>query len=224
MSGPRFAVEKAATLSSFRNFVRGFVMKYLLVFVVSTLIALGSATPSEAQDRDRAPTITREGSDTGERSEDGVRKREQTDRSDRVRTTDANRRRGGVRTRDTNRGSDRVRTSDTNRRADNTTRRGDVVRPTDERDGRDAPWEIGRRTDGDIRRGGPGVAGKASQGNGPPFCRNGNGHPVHGRQWCIDKGWGLGSNRGVWDVGPDDRRIPPPRDRRSILDDILERR
>lgn len=25
---------------------------------------------------------------------------------------------------------------------------------------------------------------------GPKFCQNGNGHPVHGRQWCRDKGFG----------------------------------
>jgi hypothetical protein len=27
----------------------------------------------------------------------------------------------------------------------------------------------------------------------PSFCRSGAGHPVWGRQWCIDKGFGLGS-------------------------------
>ncbi|CAN5333634.1 hypothetical protein BH18GEM1_BH18GEM1_20700 [soil metagenome] len=30
-------------------------------------------------------------------------------------------------------------------------------------------------------------------GNGPPFCRSGAGHPVHGRRWCLEKGWGLGN-------------------------------
>ncbi len=42
-------------------------------------------------------------------------------------------------------------------------------------------------------------------GKGPPFCRNGEGHPVHGRQWCRDKGFGLGTgiggrweDRGSW--------------------------
>jgi hypothetical protein len=38
--------------------------------------------------------------------------------------------------------------------------------------------------------------GKAVRDQGPPFCRNGQGHPVHGRQWCVDKGYGLyGSTR-----------------------------
>ena len=31
--------------------------------------------------------------------------------------------------------------------------------------------------------------------NGPAFCRTGAGHPVHGRQWCRDKGYGLGNER-----------------------------
>src|SRR5687768_635596 len=31
----------------------------------------------------------------------------------------------------------------------------------------------------------------------PSFCRSGAGHPVWGRQWCIDKGFGLGDDQGV---------------------------
>lgn len=31
----------------------------------------------------------------------------------------------------------------------------------------------------------------------PAFCRSGAGHPVWGRQWCIDKGFGLGRNNDV---------------------------
>jgi hypothetical protein len=27
------------------------------------------------------------------------------------------------------------------------------------------------------------------RGGGPPFCRNGQGHPTKGWQWCVDKGW-----------------------------------
>jgi hypothetical protein len=29
----------------------------------------------------------------------------------------------------------------------------------------------------------------------PSFCRSGAGHPVWGRQWCLDKGFGLGNDR-----------------------------
>lgn len=39
--------------------------------------------------------------------------------------------------------------------------------------------------------------GRAKRG-GPPFCRNGAGHPVHGRAWCVEKGF-----------------TPAPRQRRS---------
>jgi len=31
----------------------------------------------------------------------------------------------------------------------------------------------------------------------PSFCRSGAGHPVWGRQWCIDKGFGLGTGQNV---------------------------
>jgi hypothetical protein len=27
------------------------------------------------------------------------------------------------------------------------------------------------------------------RGGGPPFCRSGQGHPVHGWAWCVEKGW-----------------------------------
>lgn len=47
------------------------------------------------------------------------------------------------------------------------------------------------------------------QGNGPPFCRNGQGHPVHGMAWCEQKGWA----RVFWDDvvfrGPDRRSEQP---------------
>ncbi len=36
----------------------------------------------------------------------------------------------------------------------------------------------------------------ARQGQGPPFCRSGSGHPVHGWQWCVEKGW---ADRGLRD-------------------------
>ncbi|HUP02087.1 MAG TPA: hypothetical protein VM737_11275 [Gemmatimonadota bacterium] len=31
--------------------------------------------------------------------------------------------------------------------------------------------------------------------HGPAFCRSGAGHPVFGRRWCLDKGFGLGDRR-----------------------------
>lgn len=39
-------------------------------------------------------------------------------------------------------------------------------------------------------------------GNAPAFCRSGAGHPVGGREWCLDKGFGLGSRNGtLWSRG-----------------------
>lgn len=38
----------------------------------------------------------------------------------------------------------------------------------------------------------------------PSFCRSGAGHPVWGRQWCLDKGFGLGTEQNVqWGITPD---------------------
>jgi hypothetical protein len=50
--------------------------------------------------------------------------------------------------------------------------------------------------------------------NGPAFCRSGQGHPVHGRQWCRQKGYGLGNERSrdIW--GDIIFRQPRDRDRR----------
>lgn len=53
--------------------------------------------------------------------------------------------------------------------------------------------------------------------NGPPFCSSGAGHPVHGRQWCYEKGYRVGNSRRY-----DDRRYDDRRDRdRVTLGDII---
>jgi hypothetical protein len=61
-------------------------------------------------------------------------------------------------------------------------------------------------------------ARRGKKGNGPPFCRDGRGHPTKGRQWCRDKGW-TSSDRWL-DVGWDDviLRRPDPRRRVGTLD------
>lgn len=59
---------------------------------------------------------------------------------------------------------------------------------------------------------------------GPAFCRSGEGHPVHGRQWCRQKGFGLGNERSrdIWgDIIYRDRRYDDRRMDRSTLGDIL---
>ena len=62
--------------------------------------------------------------------------------------------------------------------------RADEVR----RQGNQRP-ELSRRGDvWEVRQ--PGTNGRRLE-NGPPFCRNGQGHPVHGRRWCEEKGYGM---------------------------------
>ncbi|GEM_PF-1465825 len=110
------------------------------------------------------------------------------------------------------------------------TRRGPVLIPGSTDRDRDARTDDRRGTldprssrdrDRNTRRGpgqqrGPGQAGRGQgargQGQGPPFCRNGQGHPVHGRAWCDQKGW---SRAGGW--GDVIFRTPQER-RRGMLD------
>lgn len=68
---------------------------------------------------------------------------------------------------------------------------------------------------------------RAVRGDGPAFCRSGKGHPVWGRQWCIDKGFGLGSFNGMrWGVARgindiDFRRVDAGTLTRAVLIDVL---
>src|SRR5688572_9536330 len=92
-----------------------------------------------------------------------------------------------------------------------------------------AEWEDRERDDRDRddrrvddRRGDKAGRGAAKKGNGPPFCRNGQGHPVHGRAWCERKGW---SQAGWGDViyrsrVPRERRLEQPT-LRDILGDVV---
>lgn len=57
------------------------------------------------------------------------------------------------------------------------------------------------------------------RGGAPAFCRSGEGHPVWGRDWCLDKGFGLGDGRSAWGVDRDISDIvlrPDPQ--RDVLD------
>ena len=92
----------------------------------------------------------------------------------------------------------------------------------DRRDRDDDPWWENRR-DRDERW----EQERRGNGGGPAFCRSGAGHPVYGRQWCVQRGYGLGRNV-RWDrVRWDDvifRRSLPRRDydlRRDVLQDVL---
>lgn len=83
----------------------------------------------------------------------------------------------------------------------------------------DDDWEY----DDDGRRG--------ERGGGPAFCRTGEGHPVFGRDWCWDKGFGVG-DRGYNDRygnGRSDDVLGRRKDDRrkksgGWLEDILGRR
>ncbi len=70
-------------------------------------------------------------------------------------------------------------------------RRGDVLFDMDDRRaGELGGWQMRRLGD------------QSPRANAPAFCRSGEGHPVWGREWCIDKGFGLGSRQGtLWSRG-----------------------
>lgn len=70
-------------------------------------------------------------------------------------------------------------------------RRGDLLWDMDERRaGELGSWRLRRMGD------------QSPRANAPAFCRSGEGHPVWGREWCIDKGFGLGSRSGtIWSRG-----------------------
>lgn len=80
----------------------------------------------------------------------------------------------------------------------------------------DAQGKSGKSRDGDrpelIRRGEDrkadarrGESARMGVRRGPAFCRNGQGHPVHGQRWCYDRGFGSGSGV-LLDRRRDDRR------------------
>lgn len=104
-------------------------------------------------------------------------------------------------------------------------------------------WRVGRlpwvsqarpgdrdRDDRDRRSGGsifPDDPRTGSSAGAPSFCRSGEGHPVWGRAWCADKGFGLGDSDRVWGWSRDIEDVVlrrPDRDRsldRGGLADVL---
>ena len=90
--------------------------------------------------------------------------------------------------------------------------------------------DIYRRGDVYDRRGDGYDPRYGNQSRGPAFCRSGAGHPTKGRQWCYDKGYGLGNDRwsrvgGLEDIvfGRTSRRTSDGRMNGSVLQDILGR-
>jgi hypothetical protein len=95
-------------------------------------------------------------------------------------------------------------------------RRGDVLLELTERQARDlGHWNLRRLGD------------RRPNGNAPAFCRSGEGHPVWGREWCLERGFGLGSPAGwIWSrTSVDDvvfrRRMDRERLGRDVLVDVL---
>jgi hypothetical protein len=64
-------------------------------------------------------------------------------------------------------------------------RKGDLLLAMDDDRARDlGVWQVSPLND------------RVKEGS-PSFCRSGQGHPVWGRQWCLDKGFGLGIQQDV---------------------------
>lgn len=64
-------------------------------------------------------------------------------------------------------------------------RRGTVLVALDDREARElGAWNVN-------------VFDAPTRSGSPAFCRSGAGHPVWGRQWCVDKGFGLGAYQDV---------------------------
>jgi hypothetical protein len=90
----------------------------------------------------------------------------------------------------------------------------------------EAARRAGPDRDRDRDRDGGGIFGDilggqddADRGGAPAFCRNGEGHPVWGRGWCVDKGFGLGDRDGRWGwVRTDDVTLRRPDPERDVFD------
>jgi hypothetical protein len=97
-------------------------------------------------------------------------------------------------------------------------RERDEERWEDRREREEERWEDRRDRDDRWEDRGRGER----EGRGPPFCRNGQGHPVHGIEWCRDKGFGgYGYGPLRWEErGWEDVILRSPRrgDRGRILD------
>ncbi len=157
-------------------------MKYARLVLLVLFVVLGSTSAAQAQERGRgggdddAHVILRDG-DRRSRGETGSSRDQSVDRS-RGRTGEIERERAEGRTGDV-----------LSRRGDDHRDRREQRKDRDDRYDRDrryGDWEWeNRRRRGDV------YGGNAPRKAGPPFCQNGEGHPVHGRAWCLEKGFGL---------------------------------
>jgi hypothetical protein len=172
---------------------------------ISAFPAAAEAQPGRAQQERRAAERERARTDRDART--GNQRVDERDRYDARNPNARERQREGERIRAEQQARERHRERDRIRAEQARERQRDAERRRAEQRG----YDFGRN-------------GNAQQ--GPAFCRNGSGHPVFGRQWCIDKGFGLGADRWERRGGWDDILIRRPRDRnrqlnRSVLGDVL---
>ena len=158
-------------------------MKYAVILLVGLTISFGTSVRAWAQDdggwwEPKTPAV---------REDDGSGDRGRTDRRPRViigerdRGPDTRGRRGRE-TRDGRSGDGETR----GRRG-----RDEEVRGRSERGRRSDEPRARRDRDDDYDDGYEGRRNRrGGKKGGPPFCRSGAGHPVHGMQWCYDKGFG----------------------------------
>lgn len=159
-------------------------MRHLKLLPVIVMLGLFTAADSYAQSGWWAPKTQAVRGDDGERPRViiGDRDRGDSTRGRRGRSGDVRGRRGGdeeVRGRGQDRGG---RSGDVRGRERQD--RDDDVRTRRRRDDEDDGWfeDDDKYEDRRSRRG--------EKTGGPKFCRNGQGHPVHGMAWCREKGFG----------------------------------
>ena len=182
-------------------------MRYAVILLVGLTVSFGTSTHAWAQDRGgwwepRTPAVQEDDENDGrgrtgrgprviigerDRGPDTRGRRGQETRDERRNDTEARGRRG--RDEEVRGRSERGRRSE---------------EPRGRRDRDDDDYEAPRQRS---RRGG--------KKGGPPFCRSGAGHPVHGMQWCYEKGFGgdRGYDRRDRSIG--DIIFGTPRDRRT---------
>ncbi len=154
----------------------------------------GTVEGRGGSDRARGDGQARRGDDARERTKRGDDARQRSERAD-----DARER--------TTRGDDARQRSERADDARERTERGD--RAESRRD--DGGSAAGRTNEGGRRDDVSRTGGK--RGQGPAFCRSGEGHPVFGPGWCRDRGFELGSRShsnarsGNSDEGPWNRRV-----------------
>ncbi|HET6567844.1 MAG TPA: hypothetical protein VFG50_07760 [Rhodothermales bacterium] len=178
-------------------------MRFAYVLTITMLLAGAAAPASFAQGNSRARGNTDAANNRSERDDvyrSGSRSTDDGYRTGRASDDDDGYRSG--RSSD----DDGYRTGRAPQRDDRVDRRDD-----DRRDGR-----VYRRDDDYYDRDG--------KGKGPKFCQNGQGHPVHGRAWCEEHGFGNGRLHYPGDYRyPDGRRDPVWRNNRSWEDVIFGR-